>query len=631
MKNGYYLSAYIEINEYANYYKIDTKRHDQNISLWYFRDGEISLLRYWELERFSRIKHHNKAFFSKEQACLFINQLLTEFNISIKDLVAILGTPQLRSSDDYENNTDFNYHSLCHLFSSLLIDTKKFYSENILAFSTDLDSDYITETKSANRNDYVGCYSNKGNINYFPIESPALIWSIASHDNQLGEGTLMALGTAISTEFCYNFDFSNERFFDCDYKRNQRIYDLIKKIADECSPENISETLKGYDENFSFKDNITSALMKVVQSLSKEIMIRNINNAKKLFNIDTKDTYLAMSGGFALNCPINSFMLKKYNFKGFLAPPCVNDSGQSLGIALYYFYRKSQTDISFILDSAFLGKSYSIDGAKNNYKQWIKKIEPFNPQKALEDISKSAVVWFDGNSEIGPRALGHRSIISSPKTLKAKNQINKIKKRQAWRPVAPIALFNESSIWFQDFINSPFMLLTFQINAKLENKIAAVSHLDSSARLQTIDNDDENIVKVLTAAYDKDGIPLLCNTSLNDYGEPIIETPEQAIDFALKKNLAIAYINGYRFILKSCLQIDKLPENPVKLNLWSNTPKYIDCVLNKAEYEFYYWSNCTNEFPLTSEDNVKIVKRLYNSYQKKCNYDNISNKKNFYY
>lgn len=145
MKNGYYLFAYIEINQIANFYHIDTKRHDQNISLWKYTDGTLALVRYWEIERLSRIKHHNKAFFSEKQALKFIDELLKEFDLTRDNIVEIVG---INSIDACYKNEDYNYHSLCHLFSCLLMDSEKFNNSDVLAFSVDLDSDYIIESKS---------------------------------------------------------------------------------------------------------------------------------------------------------------------------------------------------------------------------------------------------------------------------------------------------------------------------------------------------------------------------------------------------------------------------------------------------------------------------------------------------
>lgn len=130
MRNGYYLYAYIEINEYANYYKTDTKRHDQNISLWKYSDGDLSLVRYWELERLSRIKHHNKAFSTKEQFIAFINQLLSHFDLDDSKLVGIHAPPYFELIEDrnFMISDEYNYHSLCHLFS-VLCSTRSFISQ----------------------------------------------------------------------------------------------------------------------------------------------------------------------------------------------------------------------------------------------------------------------------------------------------------------------------------------------------------------------------------------------------------------------------------------------------------------------------------------------------------------------
>lgn len=110
MENGYYIFAYVEINEYANYYKIDTKRHDQNISLWKSNDGNLILLRYWELERLSRIKHHNKAFSTKEQFINFVNQLLSQFDLDVSKLVGIYAPPyfEVMQMQDFRGSGKYN-------------------------------------------------------------------------------------------------------------------------------------------------------------------------------------------------------------------------------------------------------------------------------------------------------------------------------------------------------------------------------------------------------------------------------------------------------------------------------------------------------------------------------------------
>lgn len=617
MRNGYYLYAYIEINEYANYYKTDTKRHDQNISLWKYSDGDLSLVRYWELERLSRIKHHNKAFSTKEQFIAFINQLLSHFDLDDSKLVGIHAPPYFELIEDrnFMISDEYNYHSLCHLFSVLLMETELFYSNDILAFSVDLDADYITDEKSINKHDYVGCFSQKGNIRYLPVESPAPLWSIASRDMKLGEGTLMALASASPVRFVKKLDFSKERFFS-NNDVFSKVYDRIKTLANECCECDIDATLQNYDETFSFEDNIRSAIMKEVQSISIDIMQRNVEKAINHYGINPVNTILAMSGGFALNCPANSFILRNNHFKGFVAPPCVNDSGQSLGMALYHFYSKEKKRLSFSLKNAYHGTAYNEKKALELYKPWIDSVQDYNVEKVVDDVMKDAIVWFDGCSEIGPRALGHRSLISMANTLNSKSRINQIKRRQFWRPVAPIVIETQGDAWFEDFIPSQYMLLTFDVKKEVESIVKAISHLDKSARIQTISDEDSRIAQLLDRLHMVTGIPILCNTSLNDYMEPIIETPEQAIAFALKKRIPIAYINGKRVSLKTNADINMLPKITPMLDLWENASQIIDPVLDMDEYDFYYWSDLEKKFPLDSKKTVQIVKRLYSAFKK---------------
>jgi len=140
----------------------------------------------------------------------------------------------------------------------------------------DLDSDCLNEERSTAKHDYVGCFSDRGNIEYFPIESPAPLWSIASHDKKMGEGTLMALASACKSKFKWEFDFSKYTFFTSSYKMNYKVYSEINVVENMCNEDNYKKFLIDYDENFSFADNLISASMKVIQQLSQEIVERNI-------------------------------------------------------------------------------------------------------------------------------------------------------------------------------------------------------------------------------------------------------------------------------------------------------------------------------------------------------------------
>lgn len=146
------------------------------------------------------------------------------------------------------------------------------------------------------------------------------------------------------------------------------------------------------------------------------------------------------------------------------------------------------------------------------------------------------IVWYDGQSESGPRALGHRSIIADPRSIRNKDLINLYKQRQWWRPVAPIILEDFLEEWFENAYPSPYMLNNFVIRQEKKELVPAILHLDLTARVQTINQEsDEALYHVIQNFYERTGIPIVCNTSLNDRGEPIIETVEQAFNFALRK------------------------------------------------------------------------------------------------
>ena len=132
-----------------------------------------------------------------------------------------------------------------------------------------------------------------------------------------------------------------------------------------------------------------------------------------------------------------------------------------------------------------------------------------------------------------------------------KNIINNIKQRQWWRPVAPVVLLEDINEWFENGRESPFMLATFKVRENYASQIPAVTHNDLSARVQTVTKQENtDLYELISAFKHKTGIPILCNTSLNDRGEPIINTADQAINFALRKKIGIVYINKKRISLK---------------------------------------------------------------------------------
>lgn len=544
MKNGYYLSAYISIDKIGNLYKLISNRHDMAIALWKKDEDDVTLVRYWELERLSRIKHHDIPFFDEKSAKDVIASLLAEEDLNIDDIIEIWGCPKLCNKLEYEEEK-FYFHSISHIFSSLLIDSDIFYNDKILSLALDLKSDNETdERRPEGYAEYVGCFSDQGRITYFNVSSPAIIWSICKNELGLQEGSLMALATAtkcrlkktVNTKISSGFEYPN-------YGLGYRIYKDIFELL-------TTDTVVDMDSNFSIEENLISAGMKEINRISVEIMERQIESLLEQYSLIPEEIFLSISGGFGLNCPINSHLMRKYKFKGFLGPPCMDDSGEALGIGLYKFY-KGMEKFNFKLRHSFYGMEFeNVSGILEDLlKQgYIKNISKLSSSVFVNDIQNDIVIWYDSCAEIGPRALGHRSILGDPRKTATKERLNQVKQRQFWRPVAPIVLRECVEDWFEDNIDSPFMLHTSLVKNDRRLQVPAILHYDDTARLQTIDNQVTcNVLyNLIKAFYKKTGVPIICNTSLNDRGEPIINSPKDAIRFAIEKKIEIAYINGTR-------------------------------------------------------------------------------------
>lgn len=557
MKNGYYLSTYLYINKIA-YLTEYQRRHDQSLALFKKEDSKIKILRYWELERVTGLKQHKIAFFDIKHAKLIINQLLAEFNLTIDDMEEVWGTPEIDTCSNYHRIDEYDelcYHSICHLFSALLMNTNIFYNHDIISLAVDFGPDTVVDSEVYGKYLYSGCYSQKGNIkDILPIYSPAALWGYAKRHYGLQEGTLMALASSSTSELNH-YEWQNIYI-----KKNEDIKDVIDEMnklfhyVQSFTIDSAGKLFNHFDLRFTEAENKISMVMKEINKKSLIIMDKNINNIIKKYNIDPSTTYLALSGGYALNCPTNSYLMNKYKFKGFIAPPCVNDSGMALGIALYTFYKgMNQEKLQFNLETAFYGE---LDGDLENvvkkYKEFVEDVSEMNLDQVIEDLEGYPIAWFNGAAEIGPRALGNRSLLADPRKEEMKDILNTIKQREWWRPVAPIVLEDKMNEWFENVYSSSFMLHTFKVKEDKKTLVPAIRHLDDTARVQSLTEDsNEDIYKIIDKFYCKTGIPMICNTSLNDRGEPIINTIEELFNFVLRKKIPVAYINCKRILFKN--------------------------------------------------------------------------------
>jgi len=265
---------------------------------------------------------------------------------------------------------------------------------------------------------------------------------------------------------------------------------------------------------------------------------------------ETSSENLCMAGGVALNCVMNSRLRDQGPFKNIWVQPAAGDAGTALGAAMIIDARERSTDQRiYCMEHAFLGPGYS-DQEIEGFLKWSKleyqKVE--HPAEAGADLlaQNKVIGWFQGRLEYGPRALGARSILASPIQAEMQERLNEIKDREDFRPVAPVVLEEEASNWFVDAGRSPFMLFVYDVQPEKASQIPAVRHVDGTARIQTIKRDQNPVYyDLLEAFYRRTGVPVLVNTSFNTRGEPIVNTPRDAIECFWTSPLDALIIGSY--------------------------------------------------------------------------------------
>jgi carbamoyltransferase len=265
---------------------------------------------------------------------------------------------------------------------------------------------------------------------------------------------------------------------------------------------------------------------------------------------------LCFGGGVALNGVANYRILKDGPFENLHIPPSPGDGGSAVGCAQYLYYchdknkRMMEDNVERIKNNIFVGPSHSNDEIKSFLDTNKIDYKFLETNSLLQTVAKlivegNVVGWYQGKMEWGPRALGNRSIIADPRNAKMKDILNeKIKHRESFRPFAPCILEEYASEYFDVDVSSPYMLLVAPV--KKPEKIPAVTHVDGTARLQTVSKDINLLFYNLITEFHKiTGVPVLINTSMNVRGEPIVDTPEQAYNMIVKTDMDYTVMGDY--------------------------------------------------------------------------------------
>ena len=262
--------------------------------------------------------------------------------------------------------------------------------------------------------------------------------------------------------------------------------------------------------------------------LARAIWLRETTGAKNL----------CIAGGVGLNCVANGRLVREAGYDNIWIQPAAGDDGIAIGCAYYGHCEILKKPRRFVMEHSYLGRAYSDQDVQDAISQGLfglatKSTRSENICRATAKLlSESKVLgWFQGRSEFGPRALGNRSILADPRTPEMKDTLNsRVKFRQAFRPFAPIVLAERASEIFEGDEESPFMLIAKNVRPEWRDKIPAIVHVDGTARVQTVRREtNERLYRLLKEFEALTGVPVLLNTSFNVKGEPIVETPLDAV------------------------------------------------------------------------------------------------------
>ena len=367
---------------------------------------------------------------------------------------------------------------------------------------------------------------------------------------------------------------------DGSFRLNQKYFDYATGLT--MTNDNFSELFGKHPRNPN-SEEISQFHMDIaasIQNVTEDIMLKITKNLRKEYDIEN----LCLAGGVALNCVANGKILKEKIFKNIWIQPAAGDAGGSLGAALGYWHNEINKERNNSkkdkMKCGYLGPQYSDEQINKILENIGAEFKTFTKNDLLNHIADkldegNAIGWFQNKMEFGPRALGGRSIIGDARSPDMQKKLNlKVKFRESFRPFAPSVLLEDSSDWFDLETESPYMLLVANvkksklieqtINDKtakgleklniVRSLIPAVTHVDNSARIQTVTEENGIYYDLIKKFKEKTGCPLIVNTSFNVRGEPPVNTPIDAYKCFMATDLDILVLGNH--VLEKNKQID---------------------------------------------------------------------------
>jgi carbamoyltransferase len=284
-----------------------------------------------------------------------------------------------------------------------------------------------------------------------------------------------------------------------------------------------------------------------LQAVIEEIVLHRVRSLLK----QHPQRDLCLTGGVALNCVANAKILEHTGVRRLWVPPCASDTGAPLGSALWHYHHDLRHPRSFELKHALLGKAYAedeivaaLDAAGLRYRR-LERSQLIS--RVARDLADGRIVgWFQGRFEMGPRALGNRSILADPRRPEMRDVLNaKVKQREPFRPFAPAVLVERAAEFFEIDQPDPFMTLAPRVRPESRDRIPAAVHVDGTGRIQTVERSSNPRYYDLIEEFGRlTGVPVLLNTSFNR-SEPIVASPKEAIECYLRSGMDVLVLGDF--------------------------------------------------------------------------------------
>ena len=376
----------------------------------------------------------------------------------------------------------------------------------------------------------LGGYGSEGKTQGLAAYGEPIVFEQYMNEIEVTPGGNLRLGQKLQTESSRNLA-EEGGYLNAQILNNSFLNDYCLKRID---PEPLT----------SVHMNLAASIQKVLEQVAEKLCL--------IIKQRTGLSDLVLGGGVSMNSSMNGYLLSGNLFNHIYALPMASDRGTGLGAALYYAHQILRVARFFVLEQVYYGGHYNDKAAKKAMKKaGLKVRESDDPAgEAAQALSQSRIVgWMQGRAELGARALGNRSILADPRRKDMKDIVNlRVKHREWFRPFAP-AIPNERAKEFflfpENAANLSFMTFTVPANKSTAGLIPSVVHVDGSARVQTVFRQYNPLyVRIMEKFGELTGVPAILNTSFNDQGDPIVETPEDAVKTFLKADMDMLIIGN---------------------------------------------------------------------------------------